>query len=131
ADLMTKMPDEILKAFGMDENTWSSILGFYNTYYGIYIIVLLSIYTTSTAATIISKEEKYRTAEFLLTKPISRSSVFWTKIGSLLSLCIFIFAVQTLFAIFGIITFGDDSTNWSTFGIMTASGLVLMIFFTC
>ncbi len=54
--LMSSLPPEIMKAMGMDANTWSNILGFYSTYFGIYIVVLMSIYTTSKATGIVSKE---------------------------------------------------------------------------
>jgi len=129
-ELMSSMPPELSKALGMDENTWSSILGFYSTYYGIYIVVLVSIYTTSTGATIISKEEKDRTSEFLLTRPISRLTIFKSKIASLITLSLIIYGVQTLFAIAGIAIFGNDSVNWNSFIIMHLNGLVLVLFFT-
>ena len=62
--MMDELPEELGKALGMDAQTWSSIIGFYSTYYGIYIILLVGIFTTSTGATIISKEEKDGTSEF-------------------------------------------------------------------
>ena len=95
-NMMSNIPDELRKAMGMDEQTWSSIIGFYSTYFGIYIVLLTGIYTMSTGATIVSKEEKDRTAEFLLTKPISRKSIFQTKMMSLLTLSIAIIILQTI-----------------------------------
>ena len=74
AIMMSKMPEGMSKAMGINEQIFNSILGMYNKYYAIYIIVLLSIYTSSTGATIISKEEKNKTAAFLLTKPISKKT---------------------------------------------------------
>jgi len=130
AQLMAKMPAELSKAMGMDENTWSSILGFYSTYYGIYIIVLVSIYTTSTGATILSKEEKDRTSEFLMTKPISRLAIFKSKMASLLILSLLIYGIQTISAIIGMSLFSSESVDWSIFTVMHASGLVLVLFFT-
>ena len=73
AKMMSSLPEEVAKALGMDEGTWSNIIGFYGTYYGIYIILLIGIFTASTGATIIGKEERDGTAEFLLTRPISDS----------------------------------------------------------
>lgn len=128
--LMQKMPAEISKAMGMDEQTWSSILGFYSTYYGVYIVVLVSIFTTSTGASIISKEEKDRTAEFLLTRPISRYTIVKTKLISLFVLSIIIYFVQTLTAIVGISIFKTSLVDWTIFTTMHAGGLVLMLFFT-
>jgi len=129
--MMEKMPAELGKALGMDEQTWSSIIGFYSTYYGIYIILLVGIFTTSTGATIISKEEKEGTSEFLLTKPISRKTIFMTKMMSLLTLTLIIYVVQTVTAIIGFIAFGNGNVDWTSFSIMHTHGLGLILFFTC
>lgn len=129
-NLMDKMPAELRKAFGMDEQTWSHILGFYSTYYGIYIVVLISIYTTSTGATIISKEEKDRTSEFLMTRPITRKSVFTSKIAALFTLSIIIYLVQSIASIIGISLFSSGEVNWEIWGIMHIGGFILMLFFT-
>lgn len=128
--LMDKMPPELSKAFGLDATTWSSILGFYTTYYGVYIVVLVSIYTTSTGAGIISKEEKDQTAEFLMTRPLSRRTIFTTKIMALLVLSGIIFTIQTLTAIIGISVFKEGTVDWAVFARMHAGGLVLVLFFT-
>lgn len=129
-NLMAKLPEELGKALGVDAETWSSITGFYSTYYGIYIILLVGIFTTSTGATIISKEEKEGTSEFLLTKPISRKNVFFTKIMSLLTLSLIIYAIQTVFAIIGFAIFGDGKVDWNAVTVMHLHGLVLLLFFT-
>ncbi len=129
--MMEKLPEELGKALGMDAQTWSSIIGFYSTYYGIYIILLVGIFTTSTGAGIVSKEEKDGTSEFLLTRPISRKSVFWSKMLSLFTLTMIIFSIQTIVAIVGFAYSSDASFDWSAFIIMHLHGLVLLIFFTC
>lgn len=131
AVLMDKMPPELSKALGMDAKTWSSILGFYSTYYGIYIIVLVSIYTTSTGATIVSKEEKDQTSEFLMTKPISRLDIFKTKMLALFTLSIIIYLAQTTVALVSILLFKAAPINWEAFTTMHIGGLILMLFFTC
>lgn len=131
ANMMKSMPEGITKAMGLDAQTWNSILGLYNTYYGIYIIVLIGIFASSTGATIISKEERDGTAEFLLTKPISRKNIFNTKILTLFTLTIIVYAIQTITAFIGIIIFGESDINWSTFITMHINGLILIVFFTC
>ncbi|NOQ72937.1 MAG: ABC transporter permease subunit [Crocinitomix sp.] len=128
--LMDKMPPELGKALGMDANTWSSILGFYSTYYGIYIIVLVSIFTTSTGATIISKEEKDQTSEFLMSKPISRLDIFKTKMLALFTLSMIMYIIQTTVALVSISIFRGDPVDWDVFAIMHVNGLILMLFFT-
>lgn len=131
AILMRKMPEGMSKAMGIDEQTFNSILGMYNTYYGVYIIVFLSIYTSSTGATIISKEEKNKTAEFLLTKPISRKNIFGTKLSVLFTLTFIAYIVQSVTAIIFVTAFGGDDVKWSVFITMHTHGLILILFFTC
>ena len=121
-DLMDKIPPEIAKAMGLDADTWSSILGFYSTYYGVYIIVLVSIFTTSTATVILSKEERDRTAEFLLTRPISRKEIYISKIASLLTLSLIIFAIQTIVATVCIHIFKQGEIDWSIFARLQFGG---------
>jgi len=131
AIMMSRLPEGMTKAMGINAQTFNSILGMYNTYYGIYIIVLLSIYTSSTAATILSKEEKNKTAEFLLTKPISRKNIFNTKLLVLFTLTFSAFFVQTITAIIFTISFGEAQVKWSVFTTMHTHGLILILFFTC
>ena len=127
--LMSGLPEEYAKAFGMDEATWSSIIGFYATYYGIYITLLIGIYTASTGATIIGKEERDGTAEFLLTRPISRGSVAGTKLAVLGALFIMVYLVQTLVAVIGMNLFGSEIA-WDAMLAMHIHGFFLIAFFT-
>jgi len=130
AAMMSSLPQGMTRAMGINEKTFNSILGMYNTYYGIYIVVLLAIFTSSTAATIISKEERYKTAEFLLTKPISRNKIFNTKLAVLFTLAFGAYILQTLIAFILVIIIGESNVNWSIFTTMHVHGLVLIVFFT-
>jgi len=94
AQLMSKLPQEMARAFGIDDATWSSIIGFYATYYGIYITLLMGIFTASTGATILGKEERDGTAEFLLTRPLSRRTVVNSKYAALFTLLLAIYVVK-------------------------------------
>ena len=127
--LMSKMPQEMARAFGIDDETWSSIIGFYATYYGIYITLLMGIFTSSTGATILGKEERDGTAEFLLTRPISRASIVDSKYAALLTLLLLIYVIQTLCAVGGILAFGT-AVDWDVFTAMHVHGIVLVGFFT-
>jgi ABC-2 type transport system permease protein len=70
----------MMAAFGADLDKFSDILGFYATYNGMYFMMLASIYSIMTASRIVSKEEYERTADFLLTKPVTRIEVIASKI---------------------------------------------------
>ena len=106
------MPKEMLKAFGMDVAQWKEIMGYYKTYFGFHIILIMSIYVCSTGANIISKEERDRTSEFFFSKPISRKTIFTSKVVSLFTLTLFIFAIQTIACVIGIMIFDNGTINW-------------------
>ncbi|XOV66642.1 MAG: ABC transporter permease subunit [Fluviicola sp.] len=127
--MMEKLPDEFAKAMGMDAETWTNILGFYSTYYGIYIILLVGIFCMSTGATIVSKEERDRTSEFLLTRPLSRKQIFKEKMLALFTLTMVIFVIQTIIALILVAVFGSN-IDWFAFSTMHVHGLVLILFFT-
>ena len=90
--MMDAMPKEMTKAFGMDMAEWKHIMGYYKTYYGFHIILIMSIYACSCGANIISKEEREKTSEFLFSKPISRKTIFISKTLALITLVFLIFA---------------------------------------
>lgn len=127
--MMEKMPAELGKALGMDANTWSNVLGFYSTYFGIYIVLLIGIFTMSTGATIISKEERDGTSEFLLTKPLSRKVIFNSKTYALITLMLCIIIIQLLSAFIMLLLVGEN-VDWNSFAVMQFHGLALILFFT-
>jgi ABC-2 type transport system permease protein len=58
-----------------------SVLGFYSINNIIYMMVLGSIFAIVLSSNILLKEEYNKTAEYLLTRPISRSEIFMSKLA--------------------------------------------------
>ena len=58
-----------------------SVLGFYAVNNIIYMMVLGSIYAIVLSSNILLKEEYNKTAEYLLTKPLSRKEIFFSKLA--------------------------------------------------
>lgn len=56
-----------------------SVMGFYSTNNIIYMMLLGSIFSIVLSSNILLKEEYNKTAEFLLSKPITRKEIFLTK----------------------------------------------------
>ena len=129
--MIENMPEELLNAMGMNVDTWNSILGYYSTYYGIYIVLLCGIYITTTSISIHMNEERDKTAEFLFTKPISRKSIFYTKLLAVFTFSIGILIIQSVTAYICFETFGKGEYVMKDFLIMTAHGWALLIFFLC
>lgn len=76
------IPKEALQFKGIsDINALLSVLGFYAANNVIYMMVLGSIYAIVLASNILLKEEYNKTAEYLLTRPLTRSEIFVSKLG--------------------------------------------------
>ncbi|MCA1032425.1 ABC transporter permease [Bacillus timonensis] len=82
------IPEELRKAIGLSIDSFTSILGFFS--YGfVYIKLCGSIQAMNLGTSIVSKETRDKTADFLLTKPISRHQIITSKLlASLTSLII-------------------------------------------
>ena len=77
-DFMEDMPKSLQAIMGNNSLDLSSAIGYYGVLY-LYLVVMASIHATMLGATIISKEERDKTIEFLLVKPISRSKMITSK----------------------------------------------------
>ena len=71
-------------AFGMDQVNFGEVMGFYAIECGNILGIGAGFFAALLGISILSKEEKDRTAEFLLTHPISRSSVVFQKLMAVL-----------------------------------------------
>ncbi|MDO4491060.1 MAG: ABC transporter permease subunit [Lachnospiraceae bacterium] len=71
-------------AFGMDKLNFGSFLGFYSVECGNILGLGGAFFACLVGAAALSKEEKDKTAEFLLTHPVSRSTVITEKLDAVL-----------------------------------------------
>lgn len=68
------------EAFGMDQLNFGTLIGFYGIECGNVLGLGGAFYAALCAVGILSKEEKDKTAEFLLTHPISRKKIITEKL---------------------------------------------------
>ncbi len=72
-------PEGVRKALGLEIESFGNVLGFYS-YVFIYISLCGAIQAMILGTSIISKEVREKTADFLLTKPVTRIKVMTSKI---------------------------------------------------
>jgi ABC-2 type transport system permease protein len=82
-DLMNEMPESLQAIMGTSGFDLSSALGYYGMLY-LYLAVMSSIHAVMLGSTIIAKEERDKTAEFLLVKPVSRFAIVTSKMAAAL-----------------------------------------------
>ena len=77
-----------------------SVLGFYAVNNIIYMMVLGSIYSIVLSSNILLKEEYNKTAEYLMSRPLNRSEIFFSK---LIVILLYIFLLNLVTALAGFI----------------------------
>lgn len=79
-ELYSFFPESLRVALNINLDQWSNVLGSYVTYF-IYLIPLAAgCYSIILGTTLLSKEEQNKTAEFLLSRPISRGQIISSKL---------------------------------------------------
>jgi ABC-2 type transport system permease protein len=80
AKLLEAYPEGLREAFGMDTLDMSTLIGFYSVESFMMLTLFGSIYAAILAGGILSKEESDHTAEFLLSKPVTRNRIVSEKL---------------------------------------------------
>ncbi|MBN1439772.1 MAG: ABC transporter permease subunit [Anaerolineales bacterium] len=83
-ELWSKFPPELRAAFGIDKLNFATVLGFY-AFLLIFVEICLAIQAGNYGFGLVSVEENELTADFLLTKPVSRLQVLNSKLLAALS----------------------------------------------
>ncbi len=77
--LIESYPEAILAMLGINPEYFTSLLGFYSMIFT-FVILCGAIQAMNLGVSILSKESRERTADFLLVKPVSRSSIVSAKL---------------------------------------------------
>lgn len=93
-DLVKDLPKSLRAILGFSAVDLSKISGYYSILF-IYLLLMATIHAAMLGATIIAKEERDKTSEFLFVKPVSRSTVITAKL----------LAAFTNIVIFNLVTF--------------------------
>jgi ABC-2 type transport system permease protein len=93
--MLSIIPKEALEFKGISNfSDLLSVLGFYAVNNIIYMLVLGSVYAIVLSSNILLKEEYNKTAEYLLTRPLTRSEIFLSKLA-VISINIFVLNLIT------------------------------------
>ncbi len=113
-------------AFGMDRLDFGTLTGFYAIECGNILGLGGAFYAALTASAILSKEENGRTAEFLLTHPISRMRIITEK---LLAVFLQITALNAVIYLIsaGSITAVGESVPWKELSLLHAAYYLLQL----
>lgn len=92
ADILDSMPEAMLNAFSMAGANLTTVSGFISMA-SIYFYIMLSVFAVLLGSSIISKEERDKTVEFLLTLPVSREKLILHKLIAGIISCMIVLLV--------------------------------------
>lgn len=97
-------------AFGMDQVSFGEIMGFYGIECGNVLGIGGSFFAALLGISVLAKEEKERTAEFLYTHPVSRSSILTQKLFAVLTEIVAMNVVIAVAAVLSFLAVGEEVT---------------------
>ncbi|MHB9059685.1 MAG: ABC transporter permease subunit [Bacillota bacterium] len=126
--LLSRLPRELLVAFGIDRVDLAGVLGYYSVKGLVVILLASSVYAVQLAAGLVAKEETDKTIEFLLSRPISRRSIIAGKVAAAGLLVV---ALNLVVALAGLGGLGFVKAVYSLreFWLLTAGGLLVNLTF--
>ncbi len=128
-EMLAKFPPQLLEAFGMTHIDLASILGYF-AFLFTFIQLCLAIQAANYGVGLVSVEETELTADFLMTKPVSRLQVMNSKllaaISSLLVTDLIVWA-STLICIYAFK--GSNTFDMGRLVLILVSLLILQLFF--
>ncbi len=130
-DMMKNFPQELRAAFGMDEVDLSTVLGFFSFIY-LFAQLCLAIQAGNYGFGLVSIEESELTADFLLSKPVSRTQILTSKLLAAVT-CLLItnlvVGISSLAAIEA--ARGEHAYEPRTLFLLLAALVVFELFFLC
>lgn len=128
-EMLARFPPELLAAFGMQNMDLATVLGFYSFIF-FFIQLCLAIQAANYGFGLVSIEESELTADFLLSKPVSRTQVLTSKLLAALT-CLVITALVVWVSTFIAISLFREGRAYdmSTLLLLLFSILIFQLFF--
>lgn len=126
--LLEGYPEAVRKAFGLNMETLFSILGFY-CYVLSFITLFGAIQAMNLGTSIVSKEVREKTADFLLTKPVTRTNVLTAKLLAALTSIVITNIVYLVAASLMAFQVKTEDFSFSTFIILSLTMFFVQLIF--
>lgn len=123
SEMMASM-GSFTKAFGMDQLNFGTLTGFYAVECGNMLGIGGAFFSAIIAVSSLMKEEKDRTAEFLLTHPVSRINVITQKLISVFAMIVIVNVIVVVCAVIPLLVINED-VAWGTFMLFHLAYLIL------
>ncbi|MCA0148392.1 ABC transporter permease [Rossellomorea vietnamensis] len=126
-ELMEGLPKSMQAIFGIGSLDMETASGYYGVLF-LYIVLLATIHAALTGATIISKEERDKTAEFLFVKPLPRKKIIGLKLAAALTQIGILALITWVFSLVIVGHYSDVSVA-SDIGVTVVGMIILQVLF--
>jgi ABC-2 type transport system permease protein len=128
-NIIDKMPGFIKVIWGISSLNITKPIGFFGVLF-LYLILMSSIHSSMLGANIIAKEERDKTTEFLMTKPISRKKIITLKLLAGITNIIILNIITYIVAVLVLRGLTTDNITKEILLCMTAMFLIQTLFMT-
>ncbi len=128
AALLDTIPPSLLAAFGMQGANLTTVSGYFSVMV-LYFYIMLGIYAILLGSNIIAKEERDKTAEFLLTMPVTREKVMVSKLVASVINCVILTMVTGGGWVLATWQYDPDGAFYEFLSLSMLATLMLMLIF--
>ena len=122
------MPRQMLEAFGMAEANLTTVSGYFSVAV-IFIYLALGTYAITLGNSIIAKEERDKTAGFVITLPIKRSQVLTGKLAAAALCCLILLAAVAVGVALSILPYEIEAYFFRYMFLILISTYIVMLIF--
>lgn len=126
--LLENFPAPLREALGIRPDIFFTVFGFM-AYLLTFLWMIMAIQSMNLGTGIVSKEISGKTADFLLSKPVSRFKVFTSKLLASLTLIVITNLIVVPVAFLSALTFSNKPFDADKFFILTATTFFVQLFF--
>ena len=127
-ELMSKMPKSMQAIIGSGSFDLSKASGYYGILF-LYLVLMATIHATMLGTDIIAKEERDRTFEFLMVKPISRKTIITSKLLAALVNIVIFNIITFVFSIMMVSYYGKGEAVTGDIAILMLGMFILQLIF--
>ncbi len=128
-EAMSKFPPALLAAFGMNQVNLATIMGFFSFIF-LFAQLCLAIQAGNYGFGLVSIEETELTADFLVSKPVSRAQILTSKLLAAFTSLLITDVVLWVSSLIGITLFNDgEQYDMLTLVLLLASVIIFQLFF--
>ncbi|MDM5336538.1 ABC transporter permease subunit [Fictibacillus enclensis] len=126
-EIFGAMPKSLQAIFGLSSLDLTTITGYFGMLFS-YLVLMAAIHAALLGSTMIAKEERDKTSEFLMAKPVSRTRIITFKLAASLIL-LFLFNLVTYGLSVGMVNYYEPSADLSGIGRLMIGMLILQMIF--